>query len=222
MASSPFEFDCPVCAQRMSATSDLIGRTVSCPSCAVSLTVESPQSKAPTLPTALSDKRTDHYLVLVGSEQRGPYTLSQLRSMWGSGAITADALYWQKGLDKWEPISRISNLLDPPIQAVHSASASHPAPVVTSRPSNKQPVIIITYTGSQAEATAAFQEDAIAMAARGYIPTSQTWTPGEYGCGSFLMALLLCVILIGFLVFVYMLIVKPPGTLTVNYTLRSL
>lgn len=34
------------------------------------------------------------------------------------------------------------------------------------------------------------------------------------------MALLLCVIVIGILVFIYMLIVKPAGTLTVTYELR--
>ncbi|MEO6755102.1 MAG: DUF4339 domain-containing protein [Chthoniobacteraceae bacterium] len=199
----------------MSATTDLIGRTVNCPSCTVSLTVESPESKAPTSPTSLSGKRADHYLVLVGSEQRGPYTLSQLRSMWGSGAITADALYWQKGLDKWEPISRISDLLDPPTPAVQ-----HPAPQVSSRLSAKQQVIIRSYQGSQEQAWSEFQGDAKRMAAQGYVPISQTWTPGEYGCGSFLAALLLCVILIGFLIFIYMLIVKPPGTLTVNYALQ--
>ena len=59
------------------------------------------------------------------------------------------------------------------------------------------------------------------MAAHGYVPTSQTWTPGEYGCGSFLVALLLCLLVIGILVFIYMLIVKPPGTLTVTYEYRG-
>jgi hypothetical protein len=58
------------------------------------------------------------------------------------------------------------------------------------------------------------------MANQGFYPTSQTWVPGSYGCGAFLLALLLCVILIGILVFIYMLIVKPAGTLTVTYELR--
>ena len=34
------------------------------------------------------------------------------------------------------------------------------------------------------------------------------------------MALLLCLLLIGIVVFIYMLIVKPPGTLTVVYEYR--
>lgn len=67
---------------------------------------------------------------------------------------------------------------------------------------------------------ATYQADAAHMAAQFYFPTSQVWTPGEYGCGAFLGALLLCLILIGVLIFIYMLIVKPDGTLTVTYELR--
>ena len=82
-------------------------------------------------------------------------------------------------------------------------------------------IVIKTYMGSQALATSAFQADATKMADQGYCPRSQTWAPGSYGCGAFLIAILLCFILIGFLVFVYMLIVKPAGTLSVTYELRS-
>jgi hypothetical protein len=87
--------------------------------------------------------------------------------------------------------------------------------------SSQQQVIIKTYKGTQAQATAAFQADSAKMAAQGYYPTSQTWAPGSYGCGAFLLALLLCFVLIGIVVFIYMLIVKPDGTLTVTYELRS-
>jgi hypothetical protein len=81
-------------------------------------------------------------------------------------------------------------------------------------------IIIKTYKGNQEQATAAFQADSAKMAAQGYYPTSQTWAPGSYGCGAFLLALLLCIIFIGILVFIYMLIVKPAGTLSVTYELR--
>ena len=87
--------------------------------------------------------------------------------------------------------------------------------------SNQNQVIIKTYKGSQAQAIAAFQADSVKMAAQGYYPTSQTWAPGSYGCGSFLVALLLCIVIIGILIFIYMLIVKPDGMLTVTYELRS-
>ena len=83
------------------------------------------------------------------------------------------------------------------------------------------PVITKVYRGAQEAANAAFQADATKLAAQGYFPTSQSWAPGTYGCGAFLAALLLCFVLIGFLVFVYLLIVKPDGALSVTYELRS-
>lgn len=69
---------------------------------------------------------------------------------------------------------------------------------------------------------ALYQADAANMAAAGFFPISQSWAPGTYGCGAFLIALLLCVVLIGILVFIYMLIVKPDGTLTVTYEFRPI
>jgi hypothetical protein len=86
--------------------------------------------------------------------------------------------------------------------------------------SEKETIIIKNYTGSKESATRQFQKDATQLAAQGYYPTSQSWAPGAYGCGSFIFALLLCLILIGILVFIYMLLVKPDGTLSVTYQLR--
>ena len=59
------------------------------------------------------------------------------------------------------------------------------------------------------------------MIEKGYQPVVQSWADGSWGCGSFLVALLLCFVVIGLVVFVYMLIVKPAGTLTVTYRLKS-
>jgi len=84
-----------------------------------------------------------------------------------------------------------------------------------------QKVIVKTYKGKQDEANAAFQADAGVMAAQGYFPVLQTWAPGSWGCGAFVVATLLVIILVGILVFIYMLIVKPPGTLTVTYEYRG-
>ena len=84
-----------------------------------------------------------------------------------------------------------------------------------------QQTIVKTYVGDQQSAANAYQEDSVKMATTGYVPTSQVWTPGTYGCGAFLFALLLCFVLIGILVFIYMLIVKPAGTLTVTYTIAA-
>jgi len=48
----------------------------------------------------------------VGAEKRGPYTLTQLRSMWLAGTITADA-FISEGDAAALPISSIQDLLEP-------------------------------------------------------------------------------------------------------------
>lgn len=85
----------------------------------------------------------------------------------------------------------------------------------------KRKTIVETYRGSQAKAQKLFLKDAEKKAEKGYKPVSEQWEQGSYGCGSFLLALLLCLVIIGFIVFIYMLIVKPPGTLTVTYALQE-
>jgi len=84
-----------------------------------------------------------------------------------------------------------------------------------------QKLIVRNFKGTQIEATRNFKRDSVKMAEKGYYPTSQNWSPGSYGYGSFILALLLCIILIGILVFIYMLIVKPNGTLSVTYELKK-
>jgi len=86
---------------------------------------------------------------------------------------------------------------------------------------SKDPIVVRIYSGSQEAAMVAFQADTAKMAKQGYFPISQTWAPGAYGCGSFLLALALCIVLIGIIVFLYMVIVKPPGALSVTYELRN-
>lgn len=85
----------------------------------------------------------------------------------------------------------------------------------------QQGVIVKTYKGGQDEATLIFQGDAGVMAAKGYFPTSQSYVPGSYGCGAFILALILCILIIGILILVYMLIVKPDGVLSVTYEFRG-
>jgi hypothetical protein len=83
-------------------------------------------------------------------------------------------------------------------------------------------IIIRTYkAGSQSQAAAQFARDAQNLARYGYVPVSQSWEQGTWGCGAFLVALLLCVVLVGILIFIYMLIVKPEGSLTVTYRLEA-
>lgn len=89
------------------------------------------------------------------------------------------------------------------------------------KPKLIKPIRVRTYKGSQERAIALYHKDLELMAAQGYFPKSQIWAPGSYGFFDFLVALLLCFLIIGILVFIYMLIVKPDGVLTVTYELRS-
>ncbi|QIR16642.1 zinc ribbon domain-containing protein [Shewanella aestuarii] len=86
---------------------------------------------------------------------------------------------------------------------------------------SQERIVVKRYVGKQEVAINAFKDDAERMASDGYVPTNQTWAEGSYGCGGFLIALLLCFIFVGILVFIYMLIVKPDGTLTVTYEKQS-
>jgi hypothetical protein len=86
------------------------------------------------------------------------------------------------------------------------------------RAEDRPATLIRVYAGAQqADALAAFQQEARELAKEGYHPVSQSWAQGQWGCGAWLVALVLCLVLIGLLVFVYMLIVKPAGTLSVTY-----
>jgi hypothetical protein len=79
--------------------------------------------------------------------------------------------------------------------------------------------VVREYRGhQQADANSKFQSDADVLARAGYVPSTQSWAAGQYGAGAFVVALLLLFVLVGILVFIYMLIVKPDGTLTVTYT----
>lgn len=81
--------------------------------------------------------------------------------------------------------------------------------------------IVKTYQGRQEAAQRAYLKDAAKMAKKGYFPADDRWEDGKWGAGQFFLALLLCLILIGIIVFIYMLLVKPPGKLTVTYNHRS-
>jgi len=84
------------------------------------------------------------------------------------------------------------------------------------------PIVVRTYQAkSQEQAAQLFQADAGRLAAAGYYPVSQSWAQGQWGCGAFLIALVLCIVLIGILIFIYLLVVKPDGTLTVTYQHRA-
>lgn len=109
----------------------------------------------------------------------------------------------------------------PPVPAEVQPPSVIPIATPTPAPAAKPPVVVKAYKGNQDTATRVFQADATAMAVQGYVPTSQNWAPGAYGCGAFIGALFLCIVLIGIVIFIYMLLVKPEGTLAVTYELRD-
>jgi len=81
----------------------------------------------------------------------------------------------------------------------------------------ENPYIVKDYKGVRTKAQELFLKDAKKLAKKNYFPVSETYEQGTWGCGSFVLALLLCLIVIGIIIFIYMIIVKPVGILTVTY-----
>jgi hypothetical protein len=132
---------CPQCGLSQQFPSHYLGRQIKCRECggqffAQPLT-ESVNVAPPSAGTATSEKISNSppqvtggiYLYSKG-QQLGPYVISQLQSMWRSGAITSEDQYWQEGGEAWHPITSLQNILsisDPPISRNVSVS-QHPSP----------------------------------------------------------------------------------------------
>jgi predicted RNA-binding Zn-ribbon protein involved in translation (DUF1610 family)/TM2 domain-containing membrane protein YozV len=110
------KFECPYCAQHIKASATVRGMEVGCPACGKTVKVQAPTSQPMAAPVP-------PYWLLIGNEKKGPYTFSQLKSMWGSGSITADALYCQEGFEAWVPISSLLDQKPPASLPQYSASA---------------------------------------------------------------------------------------------------
>ena len=83
-------------------------------------------------------------------------------------------------------------------------------------------ILVEAYKGKQREATACFQAHSIVMAAEGYLPTWQSWAPGEWAREAYVVAVLLVFLFgMGILFLAYLLIVEPEGVLTVTYERRA-
>lgn len=79
-----------------------------------SATFVAPQSRR-------SPNESTHCYVLVGEEKRGPFLLGQIRAMWQTGQITADAaLSWE---DTCEPVP-IKDVLTPPTTILDTKTTS--------------------------------------------------------------------------------------------------
>jgi len=68
-----------------------------------------------------SNNESDQFYLTRDSQQQGPFTLSQLQSMWRNGLITAADYYWQDGFAEWLPITTIQNQLELPATASNAS-----------------------------------------------------------------------------------------------------
>lgn len=48
---------------------------------------------------------SEEYYIDVRGEQKGPYTYPQLKRMYDTNLIPEEALYWQDGLEHWQPVA---------------------------------------------------------------------------------------------------------------------
>ncbi|MDI9864409.1 zinc ribbon domain-containing protein [Flectobacillus sp. DC10W] len=108
------------------------------------------------------------------------------------------------------------------VQAQINASSKVNYTNTKSKVEPMQKIVVKSYNGNEDIANSNFRKDAILMAQEGYFPTTQSYTVGQWGCASFVIATILCFVIIGFLVFLYMLIVKPEGVLTVTYEYKGI
>ena len=77
----------------------------------------------------------DEFFILSGDNKEGPFTISQMRSMWAAGRVTGESFFWREGMAEWEKLRNIKNLLEtqpPPIPA--QVPQAPPVPVVQHAP----------------------------------------------------------------------------------------
>jgi len=78
----------------------------------------------------------------------------------------------------------------------------------------------VRYRGNYEGAAAQADGDARELAFHHWFPVSQTYVPGAWGTGAWVLAFLSLVLLVGIIVLLYMLAAKPAGELVVIYEYR--
>ena len=65
------------------------------------------------------------YFLALDGKQAGPFSLEQLRAGWKNGTYPPDSLYWQEGMNDWQPLESMRSALEqaPPVPAA-------PAPMI--------------------------------------------------------------------------------------------
>jgi len=107
-----------------------------------------------------------------------------------------------------------------PLWAPAGPAAPAPAPTAPAPAAGGQ-VEVRRYRGNENRAYAAFEADARTMAAAGWFPTTQSYVPGTWGCGAWLLAFILLIFVIGIIVLAYMIVARPDGELVVTYEYRG-
>jgi len=81
-----------------------------------------------------SERRQSAYFILRTGVKSGPYTLKQLNSMWGSGNITADVMFWSEALRDWTPIRELMEIESNSLKSQPSmvmGSKANPIPIIS-------------------------------------------------------------------------------------------
>lgn len=57
------------------------------------------------------EKEQEQYVLAAGTEQRGPFTLTQIRELLKAGAITPDFYIWTQGWPEWKYIKDCPHII---------------------------------------------------------------------------------------------------------------
>lgn len=119
---------CHNCRQRVVVGKAQAGQTVHCPRCKAPIVVK---------------HESLYYHLLDGGKQSGPFTLSQLKSMWQAGKITVAARYSYDGMDGWRELLDIVPILEretqPRVAAVPGATQHRAEPRIAESPQSANP-----------------------------------------------------------------------------------
>jgi hypothetical protein len=117
-----FKTKCLECGNIFTVPPHYINHQAKCPSCQKSFTAYAIEeaaamwafknSQTSQIPEKyqkpqFSDLEGKHIYLFTNAEQRGPFLLDQVQSMWRSGSLTADTLWWVESMSEWAGIQEL-------------------------------------------------------------------------------------------------------------------
>lgn len=88
--------------------------------------------------------QTSEWRIAVKGEQRGPFTLDQVRAMIAEGRLPADTLAWRPGMGNWAPMASVPELAAPagrgPTPGAAPVGAAGSVPGTAAAPSSPSPL----------------------------------------------------------------------------------